>query len=447
MEKQIQDALIKIAGSDTSAGVSTEKLIEILEDQQNKEILQDAVDCGEDVDPDNEQTILEEYKLWRKNCRYMYSFISETALTWPSLSIQFVNSNTFENKMKDTKFATTRNLLISTYSSGNEPEEYLKIASLQIPKSITEGIEMTAEEIETVNSRLKISKKFKQNSEINKIRINPLNNRIIATFNANGQIFVYELDSKMNIIKETELIHHKENGFGLCWNPNNQFQLLSSSEDKTVAFWDYSKSTSPLKVFNDHSHYVNDVRFSFKNDGIFGSIGEDNKFILRDLNKDNLLINQDISNKSTTFNTFTFSPYNEDLVVFGGDDSNVYLYSLSNMQDCLHTMVGHKKSITNIEWDPFHENIIGSSSLDRRVILWDLTKIGDEQLPDELDDGVPELLMMHGGHTGGVNDFSFSKEVEWCLTSCSDDNIVHVWVVKDEVVGDWEEIVDDNVVE
>lgn len=441
-----------MVGAKGAAGVSTEKLMKMLEEQQNNDKLNDddtaaAGDDGADVDPDDEQTILEEYKLWRKNCRYMYSFISETALTWPSLSIQFVKSKTFENKMKDTKFATTRNLLVSTYSSGNEADEYLKIASLQIPKSITEGTEMTSEELETVNSRLKISKKFKQGSEINKIRINPIDNHVIATFNASGQIFVYELDSKMNVIKEVELVHHKENGFGLCWNPHNQFQLLSSAEDKTVAFWDYSKSTTPIKVFSDHSNYVNDVRFSYKNDAIFGSIGEDNKFILRDLNKDTVLLNHDIDNISTTFSTFAFSPYNEDLVVFGGDDSNVYLYSLSNMQDCLHTLVGHQKSITNIEWDPFHDNIIGSSSLDRRVILWDLTKIGDEQLPDELDDGVPELLMMHGGHTGGVSDFAFNQEVEWCLTSCSDDNIVHVWVVKDDIVGDWEEVIDDNVVE
>lgn len=100
------------------------------------------------------------------------------------------------------------------------------------------------------------------------------------------------------------------------------------------------------------------------------------------------------------------------------------------------------------EWiDPFHENVIGSSSLDRRVILWDINKIGEEQLPDEMEDGVPELLMMHGGHTGGVNDFQFNNEIEWCVCSCSDDNIVHVWKVDEKVVEDYNEDVDYKILE
>ena len=97
-------------------------------------------------------------------------------------------------------------------------------------------------------------------------------------------------------------------------------------------------------------------------------------------------------------------------------------------------MMGHQKPITNVEWDPFHENVIASSSTDRRIILWDIHKIGEEQQPDEAEDGVPELIMMHGGHTGGVNDFQFSNEIPWCIASCSDDNIVHVWKVSRKVL-------------
>ncbi|GME97049.1 unnamed protein product [[Candida] boidinii] len=110
-------------------------------------------------------------------------------------------------------------------------------------------------------------------------------------------------------------------------------------------------------------------------------------------------------------------------------------------------MMGHTKPITNLEWDPHHENIIASGSLDRRIILWDICKIGEEQLQDEMEDGVPELLMMHGGHTGGINDFQFNPEIPWCLTSCSDDNIVHMWKVSKNVLDNGFEKVDLDILE
>ena len=136
-----------------------------------------------DSDEESTETILQEYKLWRKNCTYMYAFVCETALNWPSLSIQMVKSGTFINKTKDSKFAAVRNLLLTTYSSGEEEKEYLKIGSIQLPKSLTESMNMTAEELETVDSRLKISKKYEQAVEINKTRLHPKNHLINATIN------------------------------------------------------------------------------------------------------------------------------------------------------------------------------------------------------------------------------------------------------------------------
>jgi len=393
---------------------------------------------GAEEGEENEQTILEEYKLWRKNCRYMYSFVSETALTWPSLSIQFARANTFENKTKDTRFGVTRNLFLTTHTSG-EDDDYVKLASLQLPRSLTEKKELTSEELETVNSRLKISKKYPQDVEVNRVRANPFDSKVWATINADGEVFVYNVDAKMNEVWRKKLEHHTANGFGLAWDPNNQYQLVTGAEDKSVALWDYQASAAhggaslqPKAIYNVHEDFVNDVRFSHKRHGVFGSVGEDKLFVLGDCRSKDVTMQLTL-NETTSFNSLAFSPFSEHLVLFGGEDGNNYIYDLRNMDRCLHTLVGHKKAITNVEWDPFHDNIVASSSMDRRVILWDLTKIGEEQLPEEAEDGVPELLMMHGGHTGGVNDFAFSPEVEWCLASCSDDNIVHVWGVKDEI--------------
>ncbi|ESW96330.1 hypothetical protein KL918_000284 [Ogataea parapolymorpha] len=391
---------------------------------------------SQDEEKSEELTILEEYKLWRKNCRYMYDFISETALTWPSLSIQWIPGGTFENKTKDTKISKTRNLLLTTHTSG-EDVNYLKIASTQIPASIWgNGPEISPEELQQINSRLRISKKLDQESEINRVRAMPQNSRIISTINGKGDVFVYHLDAKMNEENRTRLVHHTENGYGLSWNPIVEGELATCSDDQTVAVWDITRSgaeITPINVFTSHTSIVNDVRWHTFSGNSLGSVSEDKHFIYQDKRTKEPAIDTILSTK-TSFNTLCFSRFSKYLFSAGGEDGNVYLYDLRDVSKPLHIMMGHTKSITNLEWDPFHENIVGSSSSDRRIILWDINKIGKEQLQDEMEDGVPELLMMHGGHTGGINDFQFSEEIPWTVASCADDNIVHLWKVNRKVV-------------
>lgn len=385
-------------------------------------------------DDDEEVTILEEYKLWRKNCRYMYDFISETALTWPSLSVAWVPGGAFSNKTKDNKYSVVRNLFLTTHTSIDTEPDYLKVASVQLPRSIfPDGKELTPEELETVNSRLKITAKFEVDSEINRVRSMPQDPKTVATINGEGSVVVEEFNEQLEVNKSSKLSHHKENGFGLCWNPVTKGELLTCSDDHSVAYWQYEGAdTAPKNVFTNHTDIVNDVRWH-KSGLTFGSVGEDKKFVYQDKRATEASIDTVLTEK-TSFNTLAFSGFDEYLFALGGQDSNVYLYDLRNTSQQLHAMLGHTKPITNLEWDPFHDNIVASSSEDRRIILWDIDKIGEEQQPDEVEDGVPELLMMHGGHTGGVNDFQFSQEVPWCIASCSDDNIVHLWKVSKKVL-------------
>jgi hypothetical protein len=46
-----------------------------------------------------------------------------------------------------------------------------------------------------------------------------------------------------------------------------------------------------------------------------------------------------------------------------------------------------------MQWSPHHETILGTSSGDRRLNIWDLSRIGQEQTPDDAEDGPPELLV------------------------------------------------------
>jgi histone-binding protein RBBP4 len=59
-----------------------------------------------------------------------------------------------------------------------------------------------------------------------------------------------------------------------------------------------------------------------------------------------------------------------------------------------------------------------------------------EQSPEDAEDGPPELLFLHGGHTSKVNDFSWNPNYEWCLGGVSEDNVMQIWSPTEDVYAD-----------
>jgi len=55
--------------------------------------------------------------------------------------------------------------------------------------------------------------------------------------------------------------------------------------------------------------------------------------------------------------------------------------------------------------------------------------IGAEQTPDDQEDGPPELIFIHGGHTSRPTDFCWAPGTgeNWTAVSAAEDNVVMVW--------------------
>lgn len=152
---------------------------------------------------------------------------------------------------------------------------------------------------------------------------------------------------------------------------------------------------------------------------------------------------------------------------------SVALWDARNPSTRLHTLTGHDKEVFQVAWSPFNESVLASSGSDRRVCVWDLSRIGLEQTPEDAEDGPPELLVcglrnrgtascgratqdpmwasscsplshprpfpslppsslsrvqfIHGGHTSKVSDFSWNEHEDWVISSVSEDNVLQVW--------------------
>lgn len=82
--------------------------------------------------------------------------------------------------------------------------------------------------------------------------------------------------------------------------------------------------------------------------------------------------------------------------------------------------------------------MLGSCGADRRAIVWDISRIGLPQTDEEKEDGPPELLFVHGGHTSPVLDFSWNSDVDHgtVVATTSEDNIIQVWQMAESIYED-----------
>jgi histone-binding protein RBBP4 len=77
-------------------------------------------------------------------------------------------------------------------------------------------------------------------------------------------------------------------------------------------------------------------------------------------------------------------------------------------------------------------------------MVWDLGRIGDEQSPEDAEDGPPELLFIHGGHTSKISDFADNPNDDWVVASVAEDNILQIWQMAENIYLDEKSLEDDD---
>lgn len=58
------------------------------------------------------------------------------------------------------------------------------------------------------------------------------------------------------------------------------------------------------------------------------------------------------------------------------------------------------------------------------------------QSPEDAEDGPPELLFIHGGHTSKISDFTWNSNDDWVIASVAEDNILQVWQMAANIYDD-----------
>ncbi|MCJ1227723.1 Histone acetyltransferase type B subunit 2 [Toensbergia leucococca] len=404
-----------------------------------------------------EKIINEEYKTWKKNAPFLYDLMLSTALEWPTLTTQWLPD---KQSVPDKDYSTHR-LLLGTHTS-NEAQNYLQIAHVQLPKPVIPDAGDYDEEREEIGGygggvskktpvmevRFNIVQKIDHKGEVNKARYQPQNPNIIATMCTDGRVMIWDRTKHPSlptgqVNPQMELLGHEKEGFGLSWSPHESGHLATGSEDQTVRLWDITKFTSNNKalhatrIYTHHSAIVNDVQYHPLHASLIGTVSDDLTLQILDVRNPTTSVSatQAIDGHQDAINALSFNPASEYLLATGSADKSIGIWDLRNLKTKMHALIGHGDSVTSLAWHPFEEAILGSSSYDRRIIFWDLSRVGEEQTPEDAEDGPPELLFMHGGHTNRISDFSWNMNDPWVLCSAAEDNLIQVWKVANALVG------------
>ncbi len=105
----------------------------------------------------------------------------------------------------------------------------------------------------------------------------------------------------------------------------------------------------------------------------------------------------------------------------------VAVWDMRNLGQKLHSLENHQDEVFQVQWNMFNEPVVASCGSDRRLMVWDLSRIGEEQSAEDAEDGPPELLFIHGGHTSKISDFCWNPTEPWVIASAAEDNILQVW--------------------
>ncbi|KAL5995692.1 Chromatin assembly complex, subunit 3 [Asimina triloba] len=296
---------------------------------------------------------------------------------------------------------------------------------------------------------VQIAQQIHHEGEVNRARFMPQYPSVIATKTNSSDLFLFNCNRHpprpqpgAYCDPDLRLKGHTNEGYGLSWSSLKPGHILSGSNDAKICLWDihampHDKALGAKEIYVVHKDVVEDVAWHLLNENLFGSVGDDKHLMIWDLRSSTSVSPQhSIIAHDREVNSLSFNPFNEWLLATASSDKTVNLFDLRKLTIPLHAFSSHTDEVFQVEWSPKHETVLASSAADRRLMVWDLNRIGDEQTAEDAEDGPPELLFVHGGHTAKISEFSWNRGEPWVIASVAEDNILQVWQVAESIYRD-----------
>lgn len=386
------------------------------------------------------------YRIFKKNSPFLYDYILTSPLLWPSLTVLFFPDLELlqsPNQPNGTARTVSQRLLLGTFTSG-QAIDAISIDLFEYHDKLNESMntdqwnynqERQEFELTTVSrSKLLRLQTIHHDGDINKLIYMPQNPDVIASVNNTGDLLIFNRTKHSTLKKNSSNAKANEpqlrlvsdniassEMFAVDWNIQKEGLIVSGSMNGSLNVHDIrenynSKEANCIRLFwsRNDSESINDVRWVPDHDSIFVSGDDLGVIALTDIRSGILALES--HNSGISVNSVSINPMDTYCFASGNSEGRIELWDLRNFKSHIAQISSHTDAITQLKWHPKFKCVLGSSSADRLVRVFNLASSSKQQ-----------LLFNHEGHMLGVNDFDWSKHIDWMIASVADDNSVHVW--------------------
>lgn len=393
------------------------------------------------IDADTER----EYGVWKKNTPFLYDFVSTTSLLWPAITVQFLpdleQQKPESNEVHDLVY---QRLLVGSFSLGNGVDtisiyqipHYRLFRNLNVDKLNYNHDKQEFELSKVVKKNVVQQQKINHHGDVNKLRYMPQNADVIASANNMGDLVIYDRTKHSNVknalaaeINQPQLRLRNSTSasvsdiYAVDWNRQQEGTIVSGDMAGEINFYnikrDFKLKTNthiePSMSYLNHGVGINDIEWVPDHDSVFVAGDDSGAFKLYDVRQASCVVQHQQS--SGAVNSVSIHPSNSFCLATGDEMGSINVWDIRNFgtnnSGSVFQIDAHNDSITQVKWHPKFINVLGSSSTDKLMKIYDI--------------GHNDLVFVHRGHMLGVNDFDWSLHDDWMVTSVSDDNSLHLW--------------------
>lgn len=215
------------------------------------------------------------------------------------------------------------------------------------------------------------------------LSVNPQNDDILATAGDDGRILLYDI-REWPSTDAVQCLSKQKTGFhSVMYCPTNPRLLTSANSEEGISLWDSRKPKEPLIHFDSKAGTISGISACFNREG--------NKIlalrrrlppVLYSVNKEEAVCqfyHPEYYN-SCTMKTCCFAGENDEYVLSGSDDFNLYMWEVPKNDaewGTTHLVLkGHRSIVNQVRYNR-HNNIIASSGVEKMIKLWSTLPIGN----------------------------------------------------------------------
>jgi histone-binding protein RBBP4 len=351
----------------------------------------------------------ENYQNWKKNTPFLYDAEYTTLLDFPALTLAWFPKRVVDGPM------TTHRVVLGTHAPLGEQSQLL-LTTVRLQTVLADAdMEPLEEPREKGAPAVSYSMRINHPTEVNRVRLNPHNQYLIATRTSLGGVLVFDYTKHPSTPvgeesrPEITFDGHTAEGYALEWSRTEPDVLASGGNDKHVCVWNMSGGTQPVCRFAASSD-VEGVSFHDSDANVLAAAAG-KQLQLWDVRAGTGAPKAlaELAENATSVDCSPKSPF----LVLCAAGSVVTVHDIRKLEQPLATQKEADGQVLTAQWSPWCETIFGASGKDTFVRLYDL---GRDTPP----------FFRHGGHRHGVSEFAFSPE-ERTVISVDEGNFLHAW--------------------